>query len=243
MSRIRIRSFLYGSRAFSPLRSIYQSIFDHQRLKVRRERRNFYRHFILPKDLVFDIGANVGTYAETFAELGARVIAVEPDPACWDSLSHLAKMKNVVIERYALGASPGVINFHLGSASICSTAVPRLATTSRGNREVPVLTLNQLSEMYGLPNFVKIDCEGFDDQVLQGMSFFPRSLSFEYLLYYLGPALCCLKTLDHSGYEFNYIRGDNYRMMGEWVTASVMSQQLEALSGNPQYGDVFARRK
>src|SRR5262245_46654975 len=45
-----------------------------------RQRRRFLSRFVKPGMLVFDIGANVGEYAETFRQLGARVVAVEPNP-------------------------------------------------------------------------------------------------------------------------------------------------------------------
>jgi protein-L-isoaspartate O-methyltransferase len=40
-----------------------------------------YRQFVKPGDLVFDIGAHVGDRVAAFRRLGARVVAVEPQPA------------------------------------------------------------------------------------------------------------------------------------------------------------------
>ena len=40
-----------------------------------------YGHFVRPGDLVFDIGAHVGDRVASFRRLGARVVAVEPQPA------------------------------------------------------------------------------------------------------------------------------------------------------------------
>jgi len=44
--------------------------------------RKLHSQFIPPGTLVFDIGANIGFYAESFLELSARVICVEPQPYC-----------------------------------------------------------------------------------------------------------------------------------------------------------------
>src|SRR5262252_2022118 len=41
----------------------------------------FYRNFIKPGDLVFDVGAHVGDRIGAFRRLGARVVAIEPQPA------------------------------------------------------------------------------------------------------------------------------------------------------------------
>jgi 16S rRNA A1518/A1519 N6-dimethyltransferase RsmA/KsgA/DIM1 with predicted DNA glycosylase/AP lyase activity len=56
------------------------------RSQERRRRQNFYRQLIAPGDLCFDVGANIGDYTDTFLALGARVIAVEPQPSCADEL-------------------------------------------------------------------------------------------------------------------------------------------------------------
>lgn len=39
---------------------------------------NFYKQFIQPKDLVFDVGANVGSRVKLFLNIGAKVVAFEP---------------------------------------------------------------------------------------------------------------------------------------------------------------------
>src|SRR3972149_2335437 len=39
-----------------------------------------YRRFLKPGDLAFDIGAHVGDRVASFRRLGARVVAVEPQP-------------------------------------------------------------------------------------------------------------------------------------------------------------------
>ena len=40
-----------------------------------------YGQFVRPGDLVFDVGAHVGDRLASFARLGARVVALEPQPA------------------------------------------------------------------------------------------------------------------------------------------------------------------
>ena len=43
---------------------------------------NFYKKFINPNDLVFDVGANVGNRVGAFLKCHAKVVAVEPQPYC-----------------------------------------------------------------------------------------------------------------------------------------------------------------
>src|SRR4030095_1106868 len=46
----------------------------------RRRMAVFYRQFLHPGDLAFDIGAHVGNRIRVFRRIGARVVAVEPQP-------------------------------------------------------------------------------------------------------------------------------------------------------------------
>lgn len=50
--------------------------------KSDNELLNFYSKFIKADDLVFDIGANIGTRVKIFLKLGANVVAFEPQPDC-----------------------------------------------------------------------------------------------------------------------------------------------------------------
>ena len=45
---------------------------------------------------------------------------------------------------------------------------------------VPVTTLDALIERHGVPSFVKVDAEGFEEEVLQGLSRSIKALSFEF---------------------------------------------------------------
>ena len=45
---------------------------------LKRRQTNFYRQFVGPGDLCFDIGAHTGNHTSTWLQLGARVVAVEP---------------------------------------------------------------------------------------------------------------------------------------------------------------------
>jgi hypothetical protein len=109
--------------------------------------------------------------------------------------------------------------------------------------EVDVVTLDQLAEKYGVPSFVKIDAEGYDDHVLQGMSFRPKALSFEYNRLLPRTAERCFETpILSNGYEFNFSRGlDLKYISNNWLRGKELSKRLSDFVAEEEYGDVFAR--
>jgi 16S rRNA A1518/A1519 N6-dimethyltransferase RsmA/KsgA/DIM1 with predicted DNA glycosylase/AP lyase activity len=60
--------------------------------------REFYRPFIPKGSLVFDIGANVGEYTQAFLDLGARVVAVEPNPDLARKLTDIQNKRLTVLD-------------------------------------------------------------------------------------------------------------------------------------------------
>jgi hypothetical protein len=67
-----------------------------------------YSQFVQRGDLVFDVGAHVGDRVASFRRLGARVVAVEPQPALVKVLRVLYGMRrDIVIEPVAVGRSSG----------------------------------------------------------------------------------------------------------------------------------------
>jgi hypothetical protein len=100
------RELLYGSALFYPLRSAYQYAFNRQQRLFRCKMREFYAPFVRRGNLVFGVGANVGMYSEVFSELGAQVVAVEPNPEFCKNLRRLARVRPVHVENCAAGTNP-----------------------------------------------------------------------------------------------------------------------------------------
>lgn len=249
------REFLYGSKLFFPLRSSYQYLFKRDKLLARQQMRQFYSSFINSGDLVFDIGANFGSYSEIFCDLGAQVVAVEPNPYCCQDLCRLARARPVHVESCAAGDVPGKTTFYPCEESGISTVVYEYQEATRrsplhqdskwlGALEVDVLTLDQLAARYGIPVFVKVDVEGYDDHVLRGMSFHPAALSFEFNRQVPEVALRCLAApvFAENQYEFNFVRGLEMCLGSEsWMSADEIGDLLQALVREEDYGDIIAR--
>src|SRR5258708_6187081 len=100
------------------------AIYHGQPWKLRRARA-LYAHFIKPGDLCFDIGAHVGDRVGYFLSLGARVVAVEPQPAAMAVLRHLyGRNPRVTLVQAAAGGAIGEAVLPLAPPN------PHLATPS-----------------------------------------------------------------------------------------------------------------
>jgi FkbM family methyltransferase len=220
------------------LRAVYHALFD-------PSRRSFYSQFVRPDDLVFDVGANVGNYTEALLGAGARVVAIEPDPKNVEILENRFTGKNVQIESCAMGQQEGTAELYVGTGkgdrSTLSPAWARSAQCSE-SIQVPISTLDVMAKRYGLPRYVKIDTEGFDAEVLRGMSFRPEVASFEFAPLALSVAVCCINLL--PGYEFNFALGEKTKLeLDRWVAAEEMVPLLSVVPKHIYYGDVFAKHR
>jgi len=252
---VTARELLVGSRFFSPLRYGYQFFFDRERYAHRLRMRNFYSSLIRKGDLVFDVGAHVGRYSEIFTDLGATVVSIEPNPRCCEQLRRLAKVRDVHVEQCAAGDTPGKLKLRICDNSVLSTVSEdyyQEASKSpihKGEHwtesvDVQIVRLDQLAKRYGIPAFVKIDAEGYDDRVLLGMSFRPRVLTFEYHSHVVRdvPVRCFQAPVLSSGYEFNFSRGLSLTYASEkWLGAKELQERLVEFAGDEVYGDVVAR--
>lgn len=168
------------------LAPIWHKIYDQLKAKSRN---SFYSTFIKPGDLCFDVGANVGNRTAIFLSLKARVVAVEPQPACVQKLKSRFADRITIVPK-GLGSEPGVLPMHISDASTLSTFSKEWINELGSNRfsgyqwketiHVEITTLDQLIAEYGMPHFCKIDVEGYELNVIKGLSRPIPHLSFEY---------------------------------------------------------------
>lgn len=127
----------------------------------------------------YDIGSNVGLYAVLLARtMGHRgqVIAFEPMSQSFDHLQDnlsLNDLTNVRSFRKALGERNGVGILYLGEENADSSLIrpPTGTETDRGYQEVDVVNGDWFVEVENLPlpRAVKIDVEGYEHSVIQGL--------------------------------------------------------------------------
>ena len=235
--------------AFSFL--IYYGLPFHQRALTQ-----IYAPFIRPGDLCFDVGAHLGDRLRAWSRLGARVVALEPHPDMMHWLRRwYGQKKNIVLLEQAVSAHAGTATLWISrltpSISTISqewlTAVrhnPRFARARWDEQKsVPVTTLDVLIEKYSKPAFCKIDVEGAELDVLQGLSQPLPALSFEYIPAVIGTALGCIERLRQLGiYEYNW-RVSEFPWLRSpvWLPPQEMAAQLRHMPPDSNSGDVYAR--
>ena len=217
-----------------------------------------YARFVQPGDLAFDIGSHVGDRIGAFRRLGARVLALEPQPLCAHAIRTLyAGDSGVALVESACGPTAGRISLHINSANPTVTTASRdfvKAADGAGGWEgqtwdreieVPVTTLDALIAAHGEPAFIKIDVEGFEADVLAGLSQAPPALSFEFTTIQRDVAYACLERIAALGcYGFDVALGESQELtLGRWVTAEDMHRHIAALPHDANSGDVYAMRK
>jgi FkbM family methyltransferase len=223
--------------------------------KHRRMTR-FYEEFLGPGDLGFDIGAHAGNRVRAWRALGARVVAVEPQPDFQRLLRLLfGRDPQVTLVPDALGARPGTARLGISTAtptvSSLSTDWMQTVATDRSfarvqwdrTVEVAVVTLDELITRFGEPAFCKIDVEGFELEVLRGLSRPLPALSFEYLPMAHDAALAVLDRVGELGdYRYRYSAIETMRWSGDrWLDAAELLALLDRVRPQGRSGDVYAR--
>ncbi|HNB51501.1 MAG TPA: FkbM family methyltransferase [Anaerolineales bacterium] len=215
----------------------------------------FYAQFIHAGDLCFDIGAHVGNHTLALHRLNTRVIAVEPQPPFTQLLQRLyGSRSGITLRAEALGPTRGTASLAISSrtptVSTLSAAWTRLPdqtpsfarVTWDRQIQVPVIPLNALIAEYGLPAFCKIDVEGYELEVLRGLSQPIPLLAFEYLPAQREIALACLDRLAELGdYTYNYSVGEQMHLAPTWLTPAQTAQYLRFLPPTSREGNLYAK--
>jgi len=221
-----------------------------------QEMLEFYSQFLSAGDVCFDVGANVGNRTKIFLELGAEVIAVEPQDRCVRYLrACYGSNPGLIVVQKAVGESEGDAEIMISNASTISSlsrewieAVKKSGRFSKYRWDtrqlVPMTTLDRLIEQYGAPAFIKIDVEGFEYQVLKGLSRPVKALSLEFTPELMASTFKCINHLQSLGdISLNYSLGDTMTLASDkWVTAQEIVSRLSGFGEDNQlFGDVYVR--
>lgn len=220
---------------------------------------SFYSQFIKKGDLVFDVGANVGSRSKLFLNLGTKVVAFEPQPELCEHLTqHLRLHKNFTLIPAGLGANPSIVELKISDAHVLSSMSKRwIESTTQSGRfssynwnksiDVKVDTLDNMFTKFGVPKFVKIDVEGYEFEVLQGLTQPIKYLSFEFTAEDFNATLNCTNYLAELGsYVFKFSKSESLKFeMNEWKSIKCFNKSLLKLVNNDNraWGDIYAMKK
>jgi FkbM family methyltransferase len=255
-TRRKMEELLWIAGIHAPIRSLYRVTIGRRAAESRDAVRAFYSQLVPRGSLVLDIGANVGAMSAIFTSFGNRVIALEPNADCVRHIQLSYSGQGLEVIQAVAGPRNGLATLNLSDErdDISSLSQEWIAAIKQEHEEyrglwsrqivVPMVTLDTLIEHYGMPYFIKIDVEGFEESVLSGLSIQPPLISFEFNAAFLSATMRCL----HSGVLssdslFNFAMGDPSRFeLESWVQRQDLEKRLRRMEHQDRHGDIFVRR-
>lgn len=249
LDSLKIIKLLNRFKIFNPARDFYYKFKGEHKKSLP-----FYRQFLSDGDLCFDAGTNIGQKTDIFLSLGCSVIAVEPQKDCAKYLKNKYRnKKNVHVVAKALDKGIGFQNMYICEANALSTMSTSWINenklhgrytdfTWQKTDAIPTTTLDQLIQEFGKPKFCKIDVEGFELSVVQGLTERIPYISLE-----ISPenqkdihqAIQYLKGIGHI--ELNHCSWDKYSFTFlKWIKdEEVMWKNINAMEPNNSTGDIY----
>ena len=182
-------------------------------------------------NLVFDVGSNVGTTVEFFSQKANKVIGFEPNPRLVEILRRRFNNRNVIIDSRGLSNEIGEKKFRIANADTISTFSEDWVNNSRftGGYSwnegiiVETTTLDSVIKQYGTPDYIKIDVEGYEFEVLTSLTKVLENtiISFEWAEEQKNKIEQTIKYLFNLGYKkFSYTEADKILIDSEidWRT-------------------------
>jgi FkbM family methyltransferase len=213
-----------------------------------RKTAKFFGQFVGPRKLFFDIGANFGNKTRVFTLLGVKVVAVEPQEECLKFLHRRFRGRNVAIVPGVVGAEKKNAELLVCESHGCSTLSEEWTKGRFSNldfsrrQETTMTTLEELIRTFGVPDFCKIDVEGYEEEVLKGLKTKIPALNFEFLLERMDAAEHCLAMLESLGYtSFAVASGEDDFLTVPFTTKDAVVNFIKKSANSDYWGDIYAK--
>jgi len=201
--------------------------------------------------LCFDVGANIGCKSSILLSLKYSVVAFEPQEICYSFLLKIKKRyPNFKISNVAIGAENTELDLWIGSHVEIATLSQKFKSyftteTNHWNQKklVKVVTLNSQIEIYGIPEFCKIDVEGYEYEVLKNLNYKIPLIEFEFTGGFIEETIQCIyKLSDLGNYKFNYILNEKPELKFiNWVSSKEISAKIKSMNTKNLHGNIFAK--
>ncbi len=203
-------------------------------------------------DLFFDIGAHLGEKSKKILNKDLKIVMLEPLPQCVKQLrENFKNNKNVEILEKAVGRTVGNMTLEVNSKMPTISTMAKHWKNGRFSNQkwdqkisVEVTTLDHLIKIYGLPNYIKIDVEGFELDVLLGLTRKAGIISFEFTSEFLDQSTKCLNHLKDIGYdEFNFSIAESRKFSLEWSNTDnlIIKLKNEIKNNKLLWGDIYCK--
>lgn len=173
---------------------------------------------------IIDIGANRGMFTDACMHLfgeNLKMIVVEANPSLCDFLqSKYANRHNITVLNTVMSRVHNEdVSFYLSNADTISTAALDWIHNSRFSKDytwseplkIKSTSLDHLIRTYGEPDLIKVDVEGYELEVLSGLTKKTSEICFEWAEEQYDNINKIAEHLQSLGYtEFGYIMGDEY---------------------------------
>jgi FkbM family methyltransferase len=183
--------------------------------------------YVKPGDTVLDIGANIGLLSLRMAKRvgpSGTVHAFEPNPAVAGRLeATLAsnRISNVRVHKLALGAESSILRLEVPADNAGAASLKRTKANLFHAYDVNVVPLDDLS--LSNVSFVKIDVEGFEEEVLKGFSRTLKKSPPKTIVFEQTEPSGCFRLLRNAGYSLRGIAKTLHRLkldpVSDWSPA------------------------
>jgi len=206
--------------------------------------------------LIFDIGANIGNYTLANLTEQTKIVSVEASPKTFKRLySNLDKYDNVILENIAISNSDkSFITFYECNEYDTLSTMDKSWLVSNNSRfgsyqktiyetVVPTMSLDALIVKYGVPDLLKIDVEGAEEQVVKSLSQKVPLLCFEWASEWREQNKKTIDYLVYLGFtEFFLQMEDNYTFRPtDFFTSEQIKSMVDLTTDKKEWGMIWAR--
>lgn len=204
--------------------SVYTGIYRHGNIPHQHGLDIVFSNLIRSGETVFDIGANIGYTAMVLSHYvgpNGKVVAVEPSPKTFALLSRSLLVKdNVTLVNCAASKNNEKVTLYV-PAELDLSSQTEMPNSTRV--EIDGQTLDSISHVYGQPDLVKVDVEGFEADVFIGM---------ELLLQNERPPIVIFEALNRYAFEvckgiLNDLSAGNYLFYRVGINGEIINETLE----------------